>query len=107
MPRTLKTFYDRFAHEVNEAVGFVQDAEEMCLPTQDGSGFPYVRLNTRRIEYLYELAFLRMYMGWEVFLEDTVLRCLLGFHTKDGKPSLVGGLPFCKNLDEAKGRLFS
>jgi hypothetical protein len=32
----------------------------------------------RRLEALYEMAFLRVFIAWEAFLEDTLARCLCG-----------------------------
>jgi len=56
MPRTLTTLVERFASEANQALEFVQDAEEMCLPKVHEGDIVHTPLHYTRIEYLYELS---------------------------------------------------
>jgi hypothetical protein len=65
-----------------------------------------------RVELLYELAYLRIFVEWELFLEQTFLRYLWGYVSLAGHiyPSAVGG--FCATLQAAEttilaGRAFA
>ena len=107
MPHKLTRFAKRFGDEAAQAIALVHEAEEMCLPDPSGQEIAYIPIHYTRIEYIYELAFLRIFMGWEIFLEDTILRCLLGFHTRTGKPTLIPGKKFLKTIKAAKMEIFT
>lgn len=47
-----------------------------------------------RLELLYEFAFLRMFVAWEVFLEDTFFRYLCGYVSRYGQATLTAGSHF-------------
>jgi hypothetical protein len=55
-----------------------------------------------RVELLYELAYLRIFVEWELFLEQTFLRYLCGYVSIGGHmyPSVAGG--FCATLQTAE-----
>jgi hypothetical protein len=113
MARNLKSLRKQFIANADQALGLVRDAEEMYLGTPAGASIAYTPLHYSRIEYLYELAFIRIFIEWEVFLEETVLRCLVGVPTKRGKPTLKAtkwlpsGKKFYKTLEDAKGAIFT
>jgi hypothetical protein len=46
--------------------------------------------NVSKLEALYELAFLRSFVAWEMFLEATFYRCLCGYIPKAGTVSTLG-----------------
>ena len=106
MPKKLTIFAQHFAAAADQAVRLVREAEEMCLPDSSGVVVEYFPIQDTHIDYLYELAFLRVFMEWEVFLEETILRCLQGHHTRNGKPVLLPGKTFAKTLKSAKKKLF-
>ena len=47
-------------------------------------------LTMGRLEALYELAYLRIFLTWEAFLEESFLRYLCGFHNSVGPVALKG-----------------
>ena len=57
------------AGELVRASGGVVARQEFTLP---------------RLEYLYEIAFLRIFIAWEFFLEESFLRYMCGFHNSKG-----------------------
>ena len=58
-----------------------------------------------RVEYLYEISFLRIFVEWEVFLEQTFLRYLCGYQSTHGAfPPVTGG--HCATLGQAETRIF-
>ena len=58
-----------------------------------------------RVEYLYELAFLRTFIEWEIFLEQTFLRYLCGFQSVHGRYVPTSGR-YCKSLSQAQSLIF-
>jgi len=58
-----------------------------------------------RIEYLYEISFLRVFVEWEVFLEQTFLRYLCGYQSSRGVfPAATGN--HCPSLAQAETLIF-
>jgi len=51
----------------------------------------YKELTIARLEALYELAYLRIFLTWEAFLEESFLRYLCGFHNSAGPVALKVG----------------
>ena len=43
----------------------------------------------RRLEALYEMAFIKVFIGWERFIEDALARMLCGYVLPSGPPLLV------------------
>ena len=58
-----------------------------------------------RLEYLYEIAFLRIFVAWETFLEESFLRYMCGFSSPGAQPqtSLQGA--YSPNLAHARAAL--
>jgi len=48
--------------------------------------------NIHKLESLYELAFLKAFIAWECFLEDTFYRCLCGYNPMGGGHSPLGAV---------------
>jgi len=59
-------------------------------------------LHHSRIELLYEMAFLRIFVGWEAFLEQTFLRYLCGYSSKIGTAVISAGASFSPTLARAE-----
>ena len=60
-------------------------------------------LRPSRLEAIYELAFLRIFLAWEVFLEESFLRYLCGYSNSVGCPALLGAP--CRTIDDARNTL--
>lgn len=59
-----------------------------------------------RVEYLYEISFLRIFVEWEVFLEQTFLRYLCGYRSRHGAYPPAAGGQHCASLRQAEALLF-
>jgi hypothetical protein len=58
-----------------------------------------------RVEYLYEMSFLRAFIEWEVFLEQTFLRYLCGYQSAQGLYVPLSGR-YCPSLSHAERLIF-
>ena len=88
-----------FGRLVDRAVGLAQ-AGEVLFNAYPTSSLVREELTLHRLEALYEMAFLRIFLSWESFLEESFLRYLCGYNTKTGiTPSLTG--PSAKTLSDA------
>ena len=78
MARDLRPLVRLLAAQIDEAANLVRAAEAIrnAVPIDSHArrGF-----NFRQIEAMYELAYLRIFAAWEVFLEESFLRLMCGF----------------------------
>lgn len=65
------------------------------------------QLHHSRVELLYELAFLRMFLAWEVFLEQAFLRYLCGYTSKHGMVVPKAGISLSPTLAHAEVTLLA
>jgi hypothetical protein len=94
-----------FAKEVDGSISLVQRAELFHL--QDSSN-SFRMIHHTQVEYIYELAFLRIFIAWESFLEASFLRYLCGMHSRTNGPAvLVGGVPYYKSLQDAEAAMLT
>jgi hypothetical protein len=59
-------------------------------------------LHPARLELLYEIAYLKVFVSWESFLEQVLIRYLCGYDSNVGKVRLRSGEQFRPNLDAAE-----
>jgi hypothetical protein len=60
-----------------------------------------VKLGTKHIEQIYELAYLRAFIEWEVFLEESFIKYAAGYSNSTGKETLLGGFSYERSYDKA------
>ncbi len=84
MPRRMPGLQAEFHRQVAEAMNLAEIGEIARAEASAGSQ-TRSRLHHSRIELLYELAFLRMFLAWEAFLEQTFLRYLCGYSSRHGR----------------------
>lgn len=100
MARKMPPLASRFAESVMDAVE-IAEAGEIAGAAPRGTSvrdaWPYPR-----IELLYELAYVRIFTEWELFLEQTFLRYLCGFHSSLGAATMVSGLQYYKSIAAAE-----
>jgi hypothetical protein len=58
-----------------------------------------------KVEYLYEMSFLRAFIEWEIFLEQTFLRYLCGYQSSHGLYVPIGAA-YCSSLPVAERLVF-
>jgi hypothetical protein len=78
----------RFATDVDRAVGIARAGELAWLDAKPAS-VTRRELRGARIDVLYEMAYLRLFVGWEIFLEETFLRMMCGWSSPLYTPALV------------------
>ena len=88
----MPSFAGWFQQRVTEALALAH-AGDMAAASPLGS---HVRRewHVARVELLYEFAYLRMYIEWELFLEQTLLRYLCGYVSVHGTCTPISGVPF-------------
>lgn len=77
MPRPMPPFAGWFQQRVTDALALAQ-AGDLAAASPFGSEIRR-GWHVARVELLYELAYLRMFIEWELFLEQTFLRYLCGY----------------------------
>ncbi|HFD88061.1 MAG TPA: hypothetical protein ENJ35_10350 [Gammaproteobacteria bacterium] len=97
MPELSRTFRARATEAIKLArVGEIARAESRRgSETQRG-------LHHARLELLYELAFLRVFLAWETFLEASFLRYLCGYSSSVGGAVVLPGRRFYSTITQAE-----
>jgi hypothetical protein len=94
MPRQMQRLDQVFAKQVADALSIAQAGEKARLLTASFS--------VKNLEVLYEAAFLRVFVQWEVFLEEAFLRYLCGHQSRHGVASLAKTKAYATSLSGAK-----
>lgn len=89
-----------FSREVNRALALPQ-AGELARTSLRPDSAAWKGLHVSRLEMLYEMAFLRIFISWEVFLEHTFYRYLCGFASQFGRANTTGCSHY-RTLDAAE-----
>jgi hypothetical protein len=82
--------------QINEALAFAAAGEDLRACGKR----PAQVLTDRRMQLLYEAAYIQMFLAWEGFLEDSFLRCLCGRLRLTTPSRLIG--PRFLTIDQAK-----
>jgi hypothetical protein len=88
-----------FRHSVVDAFELAEAGEIAALSSASAE-WPSLR-----IEQLYELAFLRIFIEWEVFLEQTFVRYLCGYRSIHGQYTPTSGR-YCSSISTAEALIF-
>lgn len=76
MPREIPKIASAFNIEVSKYLKAIDELEDLRFHIEKG----YLRnLSLPRIEHYYELAFLRIFLAWEVFIEQSFYRYICGY----------------------------
>lgn len=95
-----------FRARVSEAMKLAEIGEVARAEATPGSRTER-DLYPARLEYLYELAYLRIFVGWEAFLEQAFLRYLCGYASKVGSAVPSKGTSFRPTLAKAEADLLA
>lgn len=98
MARRMPAFHNALAAASQEALGIVA-AGELSRTSHPKEW------HVRRLEALYELAFLRIFGAWEMYLEAVFLRSLCGYESSAGQETLQGTLSHFPNLLAAEAAM--
>jgi hypothetical protein len=88
MPRAMPPLAAQFAQQVDKALLIAEIGERIRISSPRGS-IAWRELHPARLEVLYEMAYLRIFMLWESYLEESFLRYLCGYSTTVGLASLI------------------
>jgi hypothetical protein len=75
---------------LKDARELADDALKWSIPAQAGAR---AQISSQRRDTLTEVAFLRAFTGWEIFLEETFILYLLGHQPPKGQPPHRYGFP--------------
>lgn len=91
MPRTMPNLVAGLSQKIDQAVDLAGkiEAARLILP----KAARHSMLHHERLEIVYEMAFFRIYLAWEEFLEQTFVRYLAGYTSSVYTPQLVGAAP--------------
>src|SRR5215217_1138043 len=78
MARSMPPLATHFGVRVATAVGIAQAGELVRAGARPGTT-AYTELRPARLEALYEMAYLRIFVEWESFLEETFLRLMCSY----------------------------
>lgn len=101
MPRQLPRLAQEFSQRVSDALALAELGEVARIEAPPGSRSRAL-LHFSRLESLYELAFLKVFLSWESFLEDCFYRLLCGYTTSRGQEQLQPGVTYQPNLAGAE-----
>ena len=87
MPRRMPRFDLAFQREVDDLLDLVTASEDLRDDVIHGRS-NRTRLTLSRLQAIYELAYLKMFTRWEVFLESALLRYLCGYQARHGRPAI-------------------
>src|SRR5258707_6463296 len=99
MPRRMPQYAAAFERHVLDALKLAH-AGELAAHSSARSEW-----HIARVEYLYELSFLRTFIEWETFLEQTFLRYLCGYQSTHGTYRPISGR-YCPSLRRAQNLIF-
>lgn len=102
MARLLPALADNFAFEVAKAEELVSRLEMANITLATSLGRNH-QIGLTSLELSYELAFLRVFLAWEIFLEEVFLRLLCGYAPRGGvREPLQPGVSYCRTITDAE-----
>lgn len=106
MPRAMPKLGTQFNRSISDALTLAEAGELARLNLPPGS-IAAREWRTARLEALYETAYLRIFIQWEVFLEDAFLRMMCGYVSPLYNPTFLPGKQRSSTIADAQTRLFA
>jgi hypothetical protein len=104
MPRQMPRYDLTFQQEVDGLLALVDACEAIRDdPTHGRSN--RTRITLVRLRSIYELAYLKMFTRWEVFLECALLRYLCGYQSRHGRPAIHSQPTYFPTIADADAAL--
>jgi hypothetical protein len=98
MPRRMPPLGTHFQSAVSGSLALASAAELAMTTSARGSALRR-EWHVSRVETLYELAYLRLFIEWEVFLEESLTRYMCGYTSHCYNPAPTARLgAFCNSL---------
>lgn len=105
MPRRLPDFAHSFEKERDRSLDVARAGELVRFQSLPGSNIRRL-LDSDRLALLYEMAYLRIFIAWEDFLEQTFLRYMCGHASAQGQMAVTQGRPHWRSISAARAHLF-
>jgi hypothetical protein len=99
MPRRLPRLDGEFTRQVLTAQAYIIHIEQSRAQI---IGARTSTITITDLEFSYELVFLRIFLGWEIFLEGALLRLMCGYVHSGGQEPLASGMRYCARIDDAE-----
>lgn len=100
MPRRMPPLDQVFLKEAREAIGLAR-AGEIARATSNPGTTARKELHPFRLMLLYEMAYLRAFVAWEAFLEESFVRYLCGYSSRHGQAQ-PAGRGYCRTMPDAR-----
>jgi hypothetical protein len=104
MPKQMQNLVRTFEYEAKQGVLLSEAGEQARILL----GAHHAILHFSKLSYLYEMAFLRIFITWEMFLENAFVRYLCGFQSSTGRvviTAAAGG--YSRTIREATLKLLA
>lgn len=102
MSRPVASLADQFGVEVRKALDLIEATEK--VRSSNPSAQVKRDFSIYRIELIYELAYLRIFLFWEQFLEESLVRYLCGYENAHGRELLTSGV-YDRRIEDARNRI--
>jgi hypothetical protein len=99
MPRRLPRLDHQLTAQIGASLSLVSRLEAN-MASVDRASPSRIRLND--MELAYELAYLRVFMEWEVLLEGAFHRFMCGYAHSNGQEPLTAGNSYCIKISDAE-----
>ena len=104
MPRRIPYLHLNLARKMESSVGLIRRIE---VARAKANHLDPDRIRLHDVELAYELAYLRIFVEWEVFLEEALSRFMCGFQHSGGMEPLKAGFGYAKRIGDAKNILLN
>ena len=104
MPRRMPRLDLVFSGEADKALALAR-AGELIRATAGPGSIAARELYPARLESIYELSYLKVFVRWEDFLEASFLRYMCGCQSRHGQATLAGGAHYYPSLAAAQAAL--
>lgn len=104
MARPMPSLAIGFASDVDRSAGIARAGELAWTHSSPGS-VTRRELRGSRLDVLYEMAYLRIFVSWEIFLEESFLRMMCGWSSPIHTPTLVSPYHPFSTLAKARSAL--
>ena len=104
MPRNLPRYDQEFARSKTLVISYTEHIEQTRIRAGTGPG---AILRMSDVEFSYELAYLRMFVAWEVLLENVLVRLMCGYQHSGGQETLKNGARYYRTIADAEAAVLA
>jgi hypothetical protein len=101
MARVMPPLHQELQTRIATAVSLAEIGEVAKAEARRGSE-TWRNLKPPRLEALYEMAYLRVFLAWESYLADAFWRYLCGYTSQFGQATRIGNAAFLASVEKAE-----